>query len=147
MVLLFSAAANAAVLPGYAGFPSPFNDTDSWYQDEGRLGLTASDTNWHYFVVPLPVKATGGSLNVSWRHVVLGGLIQGSAEVMVMPFTEDGTIFGNPSWNSSLGNPGLVGVNVPVGGSVILRVRMKADGGLANNHRIARVVTGGDAAL
>jgi hypothetical protein len=153
--LLVSTAASAAVLPGYAGFPSPFSDLDAWSQNEGRLDFALQDTDWHYFVIPIAVKesASGASLTVKWQHgtycpappaLCLGA---GSAEGRVTTFSEDGTITGSPPWDSTVGTAVTQTVSVPAGGSAIFRVRMKADAGSPCLHYISRVVSSGAAAL
>jgi len=150
-----TAGANAnMILPGFgAGFPDPLTDATAWTFNFGALQLAATDADWHYFDMSLPIKDTGfgGNLTVTWRHDdgCLGAtglcLVSGSGEVRVLGYAQNGTLAVNSGWIATTGNP-VQSIALPTGGSAMLQVRMKAVNG-TNTHVITRVVTSGQASL
>lgn len=147
LFLAGTASADMA-LPGYAGLADPLTDGAPWYFDGGRLELTnATDTAWHYYDVPIPIKKTSSSstLTVGWQHGA-DFLSLGSAEVRVLAFNTDGTVSSAGSWNTTIGTPTQL-LTVPAGGSAMLQVHMKADSGFLNTHYISRIFTSGTLSL
>ena len=149
-LLLAGTASADMTIPGFAGMPDPLTDNAPWFFDAARLELTgASDTSWHYYDVPIPIKklSSTSNLTVAWEHGGGGGgFVLGSAEVRVLAFNPDGTIASLGGWSSAFGTPSQ-SPNIPAGGSAMLQIRMKADGGFFNTHYISRIFTSGTASL